>query len=72
MHREEDIEFKIIGRDENWYRRGFIEAINIKREKPELNMDDGRINIPHIYENLIIQDERSHDNANDVIHLNSS
>lgn len=63
-HREEDIEFKIIGSDENWYRRGFIEAINIKR-KPELNLDDGRINILHIYEYLIIRDERSRDNAND-------
>ena len=69
-HEKEDIKFKILGRDENWYRRGIIEAIHIKREKPELNQDEGRINIPTIYDNVILR--RSQYTATDVSQLNSS
>ena len=52
-HEEGDVEIKTIINDENWYSRGIREAIEIKRRKPDLNLDEGRYHIPVIYDKII-------------------
>ena len=41
-HEEGDIDIKILGFENNWYKRTTKEAIAIKRIKPTLNEDEGR------------------------------
>ena len=41
-HKEGDVEYSIISREKNWYKRGIKEAIAIRNLKPTLNKDEGR------------------------------
>ena len=42
---KEDIDYRIIGNETNWYKRGIKEAIEIRRKRPTLNADDGRYHL---------------------------
>ena len=48
-HREDDVSIKVIGREDNWFKRGIKEAIKIKETTPNLNIDEGRYHISAIY-----------------------
>ena len=52
-HSKDDLQFKILCTDDDWFRRGVKEAIAIKKIKPTLNKDGGRYHLPKIYDNLI-------------------
>ncbi len=52
-HEDTDIEYKIIGTESNWYKRGIREAIEIRRRKPSLNQDEGRYNLSQIWNKSI-------------------
>ena len=55
-HKEGDIIIKAVTYDENWLKRGIREAIEIKKRKPDLNLDEGRYYLPRIYDNLWKED----------------
>ena len=59
-HSEGDIEYKIIGREANWYKRGIKEAIAIREKKPIMNKDDGRYRLSAIYDNVLEMKKRRH------------
>ena len=48
-----DIEYKIIGTEANWLKRGIKEAIEIRRKKPTLNSDEGRYYLSQIWTKTI-------------------
>ena len=50
---KEKVTIKILGREQNWYKRGIIEAMEIAKIKPTLNNDSGRYHISPIYTNLL-------------------
>ena len=52
-HKTEDIQYSIVGNEENWRRRGIREAIEIRRRKPTLNADDGRFHLSAIWNKTI-------------------
>ena len=52
-HEKEDLSFKILCTDDNWFRRGVKEAIFIRKLKPTLNQDDGRHHLSPIYDEFI-------------------
>ena len=51
-HNLEDMFYEIVDQDDDWLSRGYKEAIAIKNLKPDLNEDEGRCYIPHIYNQL--------------------
>ena len=51
-HDRTDLFYEIIDQDDNWVNRGYKEAIAIKNLKPNLNEDEGRAYIPHIYDQI--------------------
>ena len=51
-HKEGDVTIKAVTYDENWLKRGIREAIEIKKRKPDLNLDEGRYYLPVIYDSL--------------------
>ena len=55
-HKEGDIIIKAVTYDEIWLKRGIREAIEIKKRKPDLNLDEGRYYLPRIYDNLWKED----------------
>ena len=44
---------KVLDKEDNWFRRGVKEAINIKRTSSDLNRDRGRHHLPSAYNRLI-------------------
>ena len=48
-HDKSDVSIKIIGKEDNWWKRGVREAIRIKEANPQLNIDEGRYHISPIY-----------------------
>ena len=52
-HGPHDVTIKAIGYDDNWHRRGFKEALEIRRRTPNLNLDKGRVTLPHIYGRIV-------------------
>ena len=52
-HEPQDVTIKAITYDNNWHRRGYKEALEIRRRHPNLNQDQGRTFIPHIYGRVI-------------------
>ena len=52
-HEEGDLEIVALGYEQNWYRRGIREAIEIKRHRPDLNVDEGRHYLSPLYERII-------------------
>ena len=52
-HKEGDVEYSIISREKNWYKRGIKEAIAIRNLKPTLNKDEGRHYLSVIYGKLV-------------------
>ena len=53
LHRKEELEYKLIFSDDNWFKRGVKEAIAIRKIKPTLNLDGGRHNLSAIYDEII-------------------
>ena len=51
-HRPDELFYEIVDQDDDWTSRGYKEAIAIKMLKPDLNEDEGRCYIPHIYNTL--------------------
>ena len=47
-HTKENMKIVIIQHEENWWKRGILEAINIKKEKPTLNQDPVRFKLANI------------------------
>ena len=58
IHNKGDTIYEIIGREGNWYKRGIKEAIAIKEINPNMNVDEGRYNIPAIYD-LVLKKKKS-------------
>ena len=56
-HKEGDVIITALTYDENWWKRGIREAIEIKKRKPDLNLDEGRYYLPRIYDNLWKEDK---------------
>ena len=52
-HEKEDMECEILGYEDNWWKRGIREAIDIRRHKPTLNKDKGRYNLGPIWTEII-------------------
>ena len=52
-HEKDDVEYKLLCTEENWFRRGVKEAIAIRKIKPTLNQDDGRYHLSAMYNKLI-------------------
>ena len=48
-HKKEDIQYEIIEKGSNWYKRGIKEAIEIRKRTPTLNADEGRYHLSHIW-----------------------
>ena len=48
-HGKDDIEYRIIGSEPNWLKRGIKEAIEIKKNRPTLNDDEGRFHLSAIW-----------------------
>ena len=46
---------KILGCEENWFRRRVKEAIHTKQQKPKLNRDKG-LELPVIYDHVVSHD----------------
>ena len=58
-HRKEEMTLKILRYEENWWKRGVHEAIDIKRHNPQLNQDKGRYNLASIWDVLIRSEENT-------------
>jgi len=56
-HKQEDMEIIILGYEQNWWKRGVKEAIDIRKIKPTLNKDQGRYHLGHIWTKLIEEEE---------------
>ena len=52
-HSKDDVQWRILCTDDDWFRRGVKEAIAIRKIKPTLNKDGGRYHLPRIYDDLI-------------------
>ena len=52
-HNKDDVESKLLGTEEDWFKRGVKEAIAIRKIKPTLNQDDGRYHLSTMYTKLI-------------------
>ena len=60
QYKKEDMEIKFMGFEENWWKRGMLEAIHIQRINPTLNQDRGRYNLSRIWEFLAKEDNTKH------------
>ena len=58
-HCKEDMTLEILGYEDNWWKRGIREAIEIRRHKPTLNKDNGRYHLTPIWNNVIKKLESS-------------
>ena len=47
---------KFIDRDSDWRRRGIKEAIWLRKTKDNMNRDEARYRLSHIYDNLLKSD----------------
>ena len=52
-HNKDDVESKLLGTEEDWFKRGVKESIAIRKIKPTLNQDDGRYHLSTMYTKLI-------------------
>ena len=48
-HGKDDIDYDIIGNEDNWFKRGIKEAIEIRKRNPTLNADEGRYHLSPIW-----------------------
>ena len=53
VHEKEDLEFRLLCTDDDWYQRGVKEAIAIRKLQPTLNQDDGRHHLSAMYSKVI-------------------
>ena len=53
------VTIKAIAKEDDWQKRGIIEAFEIVKKKPTLNKDFGRYYVPAIYLNLLQSNEAS-------------
>ena len=53
IHNKQDLQYKILYTENNWYKRGIKEAIAICKLKPSLNKDGGRYHLSTIYDDVI-------------------
>ena len=52
-HNKDDLQFKLITTDDDWFQRGVKEAIAIRQLKPTLNQDDGRFHLSAMYNKFL-------------------
>ena len=53
VHNKQDLQYKILYTENNWYKRGIKEAMAIRKLKPSLNKDGGRHHLSTIYDDVI-------------------
>ena len=44
---------KVLDCDSNWFKRGIKEAIHIRKNKRNMNRDEGRFHLSHSYDSLL-------------------
>ena len=66
-HNKEDVTCEIIQNEDNWYRRGVKEAIEIRRRAPTLNIDKGRYHLSEIWTKVIKQS-----NEGNALHVHNN
>ena len=69
-HEEGDLEIVALGYEQNWYRRGIREAIEIKRHRPDLNVDEGRHHLSPLYERIICPPVKTSDPPDKISEMN--
>ena len=52
-HDKKDIKIDILQYEHKWWERGVLEAIHIRKEKPTLNVDEGRYKLSKIWDTII-------------------
>ena len=52
-HSKDDLQYRILCTDDDWFRRGVKEAIAIRKIQPTLNKDGGRYHLSKIYDDII-------------------
>ena len=61
----------VLDRDQDWHKRGIREAICIRVNKLDLNQDQGRALLPHIWDQLlqsrVSKFKKNHDSVTAVI-----
>ena len=62
-HDRNELFYEIVDQDDDWVNRGYKEAIAIKNLKPNLNEDEGRVYIPHIYDQIFRTSEYKNQSA---------
>ena len=55
-----DDNIRFYGQESDWARRGVKESIEIRRHRPSLNRDEGRHQLPHIWDTLLHKGESQH------------
>ena len=53
QHNKDDLQYKVITTDDDWFQRGVKEAIAIRQLKPTLNQDDGRFHLSSMYNKFL-------------------
>ena len=71
-HKLDQDNIKIVDKDNRWFERGVREAIHIRTTSPSLNRDQGRHQLPPVYNSLLQQESRDVTTTQSRDHNNTS